>query len=84
MKALNVKTPYGILFAEASSDEAYPGICIYLRNNDGSEDALLTMVEYSDIKDEIRTIFYKDSIDEDVEPEIFRHVLDKRFTIKEQ
>lgn len=84
MKALNVKTPYGILFAEASSDEAYPGICIYLRNNDSSEDALLTMVEYSDIKDEIRTIFYKDSIDEDLEPEVLGHVLDELFTKKEK
>ena len=44
---------------------------------------LLTVVEYSPLIDKFKTIYYEDSLAEDVEPEIFRHVLDKRFTIKE-
>lgn len=84
MKYLTIETPYGTLIARSSSPESeYPGFAIYLQNNEKTEMTLLTVVEYSPLIDKFKTIYYEDSLAEDVEPEIFRHVLDKRFTIKE-
>ena len=79
MESLKIKTPFGTIFAEVSTDEEYPGISIFLRNNEGTEEILLTTVEYSQFKDEVRTMFFEDSSDDTLEPLVLKHKLDERF-----
>lgn len=79
MEPLTIKTPFGIIFTEVSTDEEYPGISIFLRNNEGTEEVLLTTVEYSQFKDEVRTLFFEDSSDDTLEPLVLKHKLDERF-----
>ena len=80
MESLTIKTPFGTIFTEVSTDEEYPGICIFLRNNEETEERLLTIVEYTRFKDEVRTIFFEDSSDDTLEPLLLKHKLNESFT----
>lgn len=81
MKCLTIETPYGTLIAvPTSSKYDYPGFAIYLRNNEGTEKTLLAVVGYSPLIGRFRTIYYENSLDDNVESKTLIHTLNEHFT----
>ncbi len=76
MERLKVKTPFGTLVAEPTSDPNYPGIWVSLvEEKDGEEvEKTLALVETHDYQDgtgSIRLLAYRDLDDDDFTDEKF-------------